>query len=802
MIAIVLLSLSQTWATNTHVLTDWQEQYQQQIQRMGNHAPAPVAQVYDLNALTWKADKTPVDVQIRRAHALIANLSRLPGASGLDELKTELNRLKSASADLSPDKQMQAYLNLRKLTRTAAFANPLLGFDDILFVARGVRNDAASGKSEYDGDHFCDQYYGHNGRPEGNLYILRNFKSDRPELVEVVQGLTVPSGTNQGMEMSKGAFISPDLSWDGKTIVFAWSSGKHDKWKAQNRFSIFKVNVDGRKLVRLTDGDYDDFDPCFLPGGRIVFMSTRRGGYGRCHGRPVPTYTLHSINPDGSDLICIDFHETNEFHPSVDNNGMLVYTRWDYLDRDHSAAHHMWTSFPDGRDPRSFHANYALPWSTVEKGNWPNGLNQRPWAEFNCRAIPGSHRFIATAGPHHGQAFGSLVMIDTHVPDDNRMSQVKRITPYVKFPESETGTRNWAQMAYGTAWPLSENFYLCNHKDAIVLLDSSGNRELVYKLTNGLRPIDPIPLRARPKPLVIQPKTYQGQRRAQSSATATISIMNVYLTDDYGKLPEDIEITSLRIIQVVPKTTPNSDNPRIGFGSQSIARLPLGIVPVEKDGSVFFEAPIDKSIYFQLLDENGMAVQSMRSLTYVHAGEQMNCVGCHENKLESPFMNASPLAMQRHPSPIKPEVADQYPFGFHRHVKPIFERNCISCHKDEDVQPQKMNYRDLEAYVFYFGHGYRNPLHGGLRTAPGKFGAAYSRMGKALLNETHQQAIRDGKFTDEDIRKIVVWLDLNSNEFYAFHDIEKQRNGEVVWPKLDVDPRNPVGTESKPIAAR
>ena len=35
-------------------------------------------------------------------------------------------------------------------------------------------------------------------------------------------------------------------------------------------------------------------------------MSTRRGGYGRCHGRPVPSYTLHSINPDGSDLICID----------------------------------------------------------------------------------------------------------------------------------------------------------------------------------------------------------------------------------------------------------------------------------------------------------------------------------------------------------------------------------------------------------------------------------------------------------------------------------------------------------------
>jgi len=799
---LFLLILSQAWATHRHVLSDWEEQYKQQGQRMGNHTPAPIEQVYDRNALTWKTDKTPLAVQIRRSEALIEKLGKLPGVAGLNELSKSLHKIKVSSSGLSRSRQKEVYMDLRKITRATALSNPLLGFDDILFVARGVRNDAALRKSEYDGDHFCDQYYGHNGRPEGNLYILKNFKSDRPELVEIVKGLTVPSGSNQGMPMSEGAFVSPDLSWDGKTVVFGWSSGCYDKWKPQNRYSLFKCNVDGTELMRLTDGDYDDFDPCFLPSGRIVFMSTRRGGYGRCHGRPVPTFTLHSINPDGSDLICIDFHETNEFHPSVDNNGMLVYTRWDYLDRDHSAAHHMWTSFPDGRDPRSYHANYALPWSTLEKADWPNGLHLRPWAEFNCRAIPNSHRFIATAGPHHGQAFGSLVMIDTHVADDNRMSQIKRITPYVKFPESEAGTRNWAQMAYGTAWPLSESFYLCNYKDAVVLLDASGNRELLYKLTSGLRPIDPIPLRARPKPLVIQPKTYQGERRAQSPAPATISIMNVYLTDDYGTLPENVEIKALRIIQVVPKTTPNSDNPKIGFGSQSIARLPLGIVPVEEDGSAYFEAPINKSIYFQLLDENGMAVQSMRSLTYVHAGEQLNCVGCHENKLESPTVNASPLAMRRHPSPIKPEVPDQYPFGFHRHVRPIFERNCVACHREKDVEPQKMDYRDLEAYVFYFGHGYRNPIHGGLRTDPGKFGAAHSRMGKALLNETHQQALSEGKFTREDIRNIVVWLDLNSNEFYAFKDIDRQRKGEVVWPALDVDPSNPIGTETIPIAAR
>ena len=58
----------------------------------------------------------------------------------------------------------------------------------------------------------------------------------------------------------------------------------------------------------------------------------------------------------------------------------------------------------------------------------------------------------------------------------------------------------------------------------------------------------------------------------------------------------------------------------------------LGTVPVEEDGSVYFEAPVGKAIGFQVLDEKGLAVQSMRSVTYVHPGERLTCLGCHESK--------------------------------------------------------------------------------------------------------------------------------------------------------------------------
>jgi hypothetical protein len=777
---------------------NWEEQYNEISRINAAQYRFPSEQALNNQALKLTTDKTPFDVGVRRLEALMNKLKMMDKAPNLSEPEKQLSDIKGKETDIA------GYQELRKITRKTALSNPLLDFDSILFVSRGVLNDKASRKVEYDGDHFCDQYYGHNARKGGGLFIMKNWKSKDAEIMDVVKGLKVPSGANKGQLMSEGAFISPDLSWDGKTIVFGWSSGDPKKWAASTRFNIFKVGIDGSGLTRLTNSPFDDFDPVWLPNGRIVFISTGRLGFGRCHGRPVPTFTMFSMKEDGSDLYPIDYHETNEFHPSIDNNGMLVYTRWDYVDRDHNGAHHMWHCAPDGRNPRSYHGNYALPLSTVEGSKWPEGINMRPWAEYNCRAIPGSDKYIATAGPHHGQAFGSLVMIDIKIPDDNKMSQVKRITPDYKFPESETGVRSRNDMAFGTAWPLSESFYLCNYKDSICLLDEFGNRELICKASNGLRPIDPIPLKARKKPPVVPCKTYQGERSSKDAPAATVSVMNVHITDKYGTLPEGSNIKELRVIQVIPKSTPKTNKPMIGFGSQSLARIPLGVVPVEKDGSVYFKAPVGKAIYFQLLDEKGMAVQSMRSVTYVHPGEQLSCLGCHESKQDAPQLKMTPLAMKRAPSDIKPEIDDHFMFSFHRHVKPILESKCVVCHKAKAAEkppvksgPKNMSYKALNKYAFYFGHGYRKPQLGGTRTKPGKFGAMFSLMGKALLNDNHQKSLKDGKFTTQDMRTITMWLDMNSNELSAYKDVDKQKQGKIVWPMYDVDPENYTGVEKR-----
>jgi hypothetical protein len=314
--------------------------------------------------------------------------------------------------------------------------------------------------------------------------------------------------------------------------------------------------------------------------------------------------------PDGSDLIPLSWHDTNEWHPSVDNNGMIVYTRWDYVDRDSDIAHHIWQCYPDGRDPRSLH------------GNYPDRRELRPWMEMSIRAIPNSGRYVAVAAPHHGQAYGSLVLIDLNRPDDRATSQLKRITPETHFPEAESapgvphdkGKHSPNGEVYGTPWPLSEDYTLCvydtgRRRYGIYLLDSFGNRELLY-YDPAIACLDPIPFRPRPRPPVIPTATTQaaGDRPEKPDlAMGTVAIMNVYQSE--LPWPKGVKIKEVRVVSIFPKDNPFADIPRVGRAAQALCRGVLGTAPVEEDGSAYFTMPAGAAVYFQALDENGMAIR-------------------------------------------------------------------------------------------------------------------------------------------------------------------------------------------------
>lgn len=413
--------------------------------------------------------------------------------------------------------------------------------------------------------------------------------------------------------------------------------------------------------------------------------------------------------------------------------------------------------------------------------------------EMNIRAVENSKLYIFTAAPHHGEAFGSLVMLDLRVPDDYFMSQLKRITPYALFPESEILDRR--QYPYGTPWALSEDFFLCNWWENLYLLDRYGNKVLLCEnslvfdgeINWQMRLIDPIPMHPKVAPPVIPSGTNQGEGARDDHSKATIALMNVYESDQ--PFPSDAKIKYLRVVQVIPKSNKDMGIPMIGYHLESTPRIPLGIVPVEEDGSAYFQAPVGKQLIFQALDDNYMAIQSMRSVAYVHPGEQLFCHGCHEDPQFAPNNAKSPKALKRPASVLEPDVGGVEPITYYRLVKPVFDKTCVPCHQSEKKGPSDMSYNALEPIVFYFAGGMRgevtSPIHGGTRSIPGRVGAHNSIMGKAMM--TH---ISKGRISRENFRRVILWLDCNSMRLGAFYDEQKQMDGKIVWPMLDVNPEN------------
>lgn len=760
-------------------------------------------------ALILDSDRTPVDLVWRRTHALLEHLNSMDDGPGLaaetdalERLRPEVEASRSGSG-LSPEALGDLFRRITAIRRRIALSNPLLDFDRILFIKR----HRARGQNA---EHMVDQYFGIYGRPGGGLFVLENAFGDAPRARDLLLGSVVEGGQRQGQGLTGGAFLSPSLSFDGEVILFAYTqragSGRirphlnhpaEGYWDREDCYHIYSVNRDGTGLVQLTDGTWNDHYPVYTPAGRIVFTSERRGGYLRC-GRACPTYTLHDMAGDGSDIRTISFHDTNEWHPSVAHDGTILFTRWDYVDRHGCVAHHPWVIRPDGTDPRSVHGNFSY-------------RPERADMQVHSRKIPGSHRYVSVAAPHHGQSFGSLVVFDPRVPDDDRTAPLRRLTPEAPFPESQASAR---LQFYGQATPLSDDFYLCSYDPGggmqgeygLYLIDSYGNRELLYR-DPDIGSHNPIPLRPRPTPPVLA----EGAERVpeDQAAYATVGLVDVYHT--HVPWPEGLRAKALRIYQLLPLSVPSEHVPHNtgiqipqGNDSINIARWILGTVPVEEDGSAYFTAPARVPLFFQAIDEDGLAITSMRSATQFMPGERHTCLGCHESRTAAPPSSRQvPTAMQRPASRIIPEVDGTAPFSYPRLVQPVLDRNCVDCHRQHaetapplDSTPAIMpasgwmnrptvyytSYISLApkyGFYDYGGTGWSNPAW--YRTQPGRFGARASRL-YTLLKDGHH----DVELSPEDLHRIVLWLD-SVSLFYGVYEKEggeAQLRGEIVQPTL------------------
>jgi hypothetical protein len=363
------------------------------------------------------------------------------------------------------------------------------------------------------------------------------------------------------------------------------------------------------------------------------------------------------------------------------------------------------------------------------------------------------------------------------------------LTPEVCFAEAE----GWPKSYFYSPWPLSENYFLVsfshdplpggytgqhrNSETGIYYFDRFGNLELLFR-KEGISAVYPIPLAHRSKPPALT-----GLAQTELDGEGEFLVADV--TKSLLPMPSGRRIKRLRILQLLPKSrTDSASNPRIGHPDQANARMLLGTVPVEDDGSAYFRAPARKPLYFQAVDGSGRAVQGMRTVVYLQPGERRSCVGCHEAPgTMAPRRRVA--AVLRPPSVIEPGPDGTKPFCYPRLIQPVLDEHCVRCHDgssgsgksplvltDEPDERFSKSYNNLKEYL-------RWPSD--TVTRPGKLGADISPLSTILTGYEH------GKYAelpDEQMRMLYIWLDSNVPFFgiYEEDDLLAQRMGLAVGP--------------------
>jgi len=686
-----------------------------------------------------------------------------------EELRKEHKTLlaDSTANDLQWENLWRRVHNTR---RRIVFANPLADVGPLIFIKRVPSCFS----------HQLTQYSGMCARPGGGLFVL-----DAPgKSMQTRQfASALPTGSYQHL----------DVSWDGKRILFGFcevdSVPPNRYSRTEQNYHLFEVSSDGSGLKQMTEGPYDDFSPRYLPNGKILFLSTRRGGYHRCGKGPCPVHAMAIANADGSNPQVISFHETHEWDPAVLNDGRIIYTRWDYVDRHAVHYQQLWSVRPDGSDVRAFYGN--------------NTFN--PVGVWEARPVPGSNLVMATAGAHHAMTAGSIITLDVSQAMDGA-KPISRLTPDALFPESESRVQRWHAPAgitsapivpveekrwpghcYRTPYPLSENYFLASYSfDPLIgepqanpanmfglyLIDRFGNKELIYRDVN-IASLWPMPMRARSRPPVLA-STLQKTDQEEG----TFFVQNIQ--ESWPVLPKDDVIKELRILQILMKTTPDSNSPKVGAANASPGKQVLGTIPVEADGSAYFRAPAKTPLLFQALNEQGMAVQTMRSLTYLQPGEHATCIGCHQYRNRVPSPRLSAMARKRPPSVIAEGPDGSKPLSYPILVQPVLDKHCTSCHQGKDAagniqltgQPQgsfTASYNSLVPFVSYSQWKATPQANDEPLTKPGLFGARASKLTKLLL-EGHEGV----ELSNQDMQRLITWMDANAL-FYGTFNVDDQK---------------------------
>ena len=539
------------------------------------------------------------------------------------------------------------------------------------------------------------------------------------------------------LDAQGGSVRDPQLHYDGRKILFSYRRAGTDC------YHLHEINTDGSGLKQLTDGDFDDYEPTYLPNGDIVFVSTRCNRWVNCWYTQVGT--MYRCDGEGKNIHSISANTEHDNTPWVMPDGRLIYMRWEYVDRSQVEYHALWAINPDGTGQMVYFGNMH---------SWIVMLDAKP--------IPGTDKVVASFSPGHGaneHAGIATVLSSLRGPDDQSVPKPLHKGRLTRDP-----------------YPLSADCFLLARDKEIVLMDGSGHEQILYTYRGEGGVHEPRPIMPRPRERVIQPRT------DPSKPTGHMVLADVYRGRNLPGVQRG-DIRKLLVLESLPKPVNFSGGPDLGswLGTFTLERV-LGTVPVEADGSAYFEVPAHRQVFFQALDEQDLSVKRMQSWCSVSPGETISCVGCHEPRTETPA-NQRPgtlLALRRPPSQIEPFTGFPDVLDFGRDVQPILNRHCVKCHDYTQPDGHVILAGDLgpawsHSFFSLFAHRQVADGRNGLGNQPPRtIGSSASPLLK-MVNGSHY----DVTVTPQEWRTLWLWIESGATYVGSYAGLRNTRQQEL-----------------------
>ena len=455
----------------------------------------------------------------------------------------------------------------------------------------------------------------------------------------------------------------PDVSFDGQRFLFV------GKRKANNRFSVWEMNVDGSNLRQVIEHSGECVSAIYL--STLYTMGADQPTYqiAFCSRNPADGIaSIYTCLPDGTGVRRITFAPDGAIDPHLLSDGRLLFGGWyPGLQRDTEEGTKLRATEEGARrrpggtkgeralDSDITGALYTVNTDGTDLFIFAGGLGgeRRSVKGYGmpCETVADEVVYVesqpdASSGFARWDRGGSLVSVSR-----KRSLHTRKALTSLPGSGRESGGDTIARGTRG--------FF---HSPAVL---SDGKMMASYRLphdgTYGLYVFDStaasIGMRIFDSPewhdVYARSVCARPIPKGRSSVvdddveTGVIYCLNAYLSgNDRIKLGDNETISSLRIL-----------------GTDGNI---LGDVPVEADGSFCVEVPARTPLRMQTLTADGEIVRDMRSWMWVMPKEARGCIGCHEDRELTP-PNRFAEALKKLPRPLAATGHSHGNAGHHHH---------------------------------------------------------------------------------------------------------------------------------------